>query len=98
MKKNGWWIGIAALFSSGCATVASLNDGCAGTYSGLAYNRGVARSDLVSWRETPAQELLLLVDLPFSAVLDTVLLPYTAFAGPHRHPAAGPGCAAKDAE
>lgn len=94
MKKNRWWIGIVALLVSGCATVASLNDGCVGTYSGIAYNRGVARSDLVSWQESPAQELFLLVDLPFSAVLDTIMLPYTAFASPSHHPAAGPGCKA----
>ena len=79
---------------TGCATFASLNDGCPGVYSGVKYNRAYEETDNLTWRRDPDQELLLLLDLPFSAALDTVLLPYTAFAQPRKRPAGGAGCEA----
>lgn len=79
---------------SGCATFASINDGCPGVYSGVKYNRAYEDSSNVTWQRDPDQELLLLLDLPLSAAMDTILLPYTAFAKPHKHPAGGSGCKA----
>jgi len=92
---------VAALFAlgllTGCSSFASLNDGCPGVYSGVKYNRAFEESDLVTWQENSDQELLLLVDLPLSAVMDTVLLPYTLFAKPGKHTDHGPGCEAVEA-
>jgi len=86
------------LLASGCATVASLDEGCTGVYSGVKYNRGYEEAGVVPWSEQPLQQVFLLVDLPFSAVLDTVLLPYTAFAKPRHRSAPGPGCQAVEHE
>lgn len=94
VRASGLAAVLALVLSSSCATVTSLNEGCPGVYSGVKYNRGFEDSDLVTWKEQPLQELYLLVDLPFSAVLDTVLLPYTYFATPRGPAAPGPGCKA----
>jgi len=63
-------------------------------YSGVKYNRAFEDSDLVTWGQNSDQQVLLLLDLPLSAALDTVLLPYTLFASPRKHSARGPGCEA----
>jgi uncharacterized protein YceK len=93
---------VAALLAlgllTGCSTLASLNEGCPGVYSGVKYNRAFEESDVVTWRKTPDQQVILLVDLPLSAALDTILLPFTWFVGSREHSADGPGCEAVEQE
>jgi len=87
-----------AALLAGCSTFASFNERCPAVYSGVKYNRAFEESDNVNWRRDPDQELFLLVDLPLSALLDTVCLPYTLFAGPCKHTVDSEGCAGVAAE
>ncbi|MBF7997025.1 YceK/YidQ family lipoprotein [Rahnella laticis] len=64
--------GCVFLATSGCSSVMSHTGGDTGYYSGTRSDVNMMKSDDTSWAMTP----LLLVDLPFSALLDTVLLPY----------------------
>ncbi|MGP6443533.1 YceK/YidQ family lipoprotein [Rahnella aceris] len=67
--------GCVFLATSGCSSVMSHTGGDTGYYSGARADVNMIKSDDTSWAMTP----LLLIDLPFSAVLDTVLLPYDYF-------------------
>jgi len=71
----------------GCQTARSFDQGCPGLYSGVRYY-GSQIGDL------PADgKLFFTLDLPLSAVLDTLLLPATAFVEPKKPPLGWPaGC------
>jgi len=58
--------------TSGCSSVMSHTGGDEGYYPGTRSDVNMIKSDDTSWAMTP----LLVLDLPFSAVLDTLLLPY----------------------
>ena len=78
---------IAAVLPLGCQTSRSWNQGCPGIYSGVRYFADQAR-------ELPVDgKIFFLLDLPVSAVVDTIFLPATAFME-HRRPPSGfaPGC------
>ena len=64
--------GCAFLSVSGCSSVMSHTGGHQGYYPGTRADVSMISSDDTSWAMTP----LLLIDLPFSAALDTLLLPY----------------------
>lgn len=64
--------GCAFLSASGCSSVMSHTGGHQGYYPGARADVEMMKSDDTSWAMTP----LLIVDLPFSALLDTLLLPY----------------------
>ncbi|NWA36982.1 YceK/YidQ family lipoprotein [Ewingella americana] len=64
--------GCAFLSVSGCSSVMSHTGGHQGYYPGTRADVSMISSDDTSWAMTP----LLIVDLPFSALLDTLLLPY----------------------
>jgi len=73
------WIGatLAALLLCGCQTTRSFDEGCPGIYSGVRFYRAQIPT-------LPADgKLFFTFDLPFSAILDTLLLPATAFVDPH---------------
>ena len=72
---------------SGCQTARSFDQGCPGIYSGLRYY-GEQLGDL------PVDgKLFFTLDVPFSAILDTLLLPGTAFVDPQKPPLGWPtGC------
>jgi uncharacterized protein YceK len=79
---------IAALaLSLGCQTTRSFDQGCPGIYSGVRYY-----GDQIG--ALPADgKLFFTLDLPLSAVLDTLLLPATAFTERKRPPLGWPeGC------
>lgn len=79
---------IAALtLSLGCQTTRSFDQGCPGIYSGVRYY-----GDQIG--ALPADgKLFFTLDLPLSAVLDTLLLPATAFMERKRPPLGWPeGC------
>ena len=61
-----------AFLASGCSSVMSHTGDSQGYYSGSKADIRMIGSDETSWAMTP----LLIVDLPFSAALDTLLLPY----------------------
>lgn len=58
--------------TSGCSSVMSHTGGYQGYYPGSRSDIAMIKSDDTSWVMTP----LLAIDLPFTAVLDTLLLPY----------------------
>lgn len=64
--------GCAFLSVSGCSSVMSHTGGHQGYYPGTRADVSMIKSEDTSWAMTP----LLIVDLPFSALLDTLLLPY----------------------
>ncbi|MCI1679930.1 MAG: YceK/YidQ family lipoprotein [Ewingella americana] len=64
--------GCAFLSVSGCSSVMSHTGGHQGYYPGTRADVSMISSEDTSWAMTP----LLIVDLPFSALLDTLLLPY----------------------
>ena len=78
---------ITAISLLGCQTTRSWSEGCPGVYSGVRYFK-----DHVS--ELPVDgKIFFLLDLLFSAVTDTVLLPVTVFMKPKRPPYGhAPGC------
>ena len=62
----------------GCQTSRSFDEGCPGVYSGVRYY-----ADQVS--EVPLDgKIFFTLDLPLSAVTDTLLLPVTFFVEPER--------------
>ncbi|NIF24453.1 YceK/YidQ family lipoprotein [Candidatus Pantoea multigeneris] len=61
--------------TSGCASVMSHTGGEPGYYSGTRASADVLSDGNASWAMKP----LALIDLPFSAVMDTVLLPWDYF-------------------
>lgn len=64
--------GCALMATSGCSSVMSHTGADQGYYPGTRANVAMIKSDDTSWAMTP----LLALDLPFSAVMDTLLLPY----------------------
>ena len=78
------WVTVVSLvaFLCGCQTTRSFDQGCPGVYSGVRYY-----SDQIG--DMPSDgKLFFTLDLPITAVVDTVLLPLTFFAEPEK-PAAG---------
>ena len=71
----------------GCQTSRSFSAGCPGIYSGVRYYNH--QMEFMPWDG----KIFFIADLPFSALFDTLLLPFTAFADPKR-PEEGwvPGC------
>lgn len=65
-----------ALPLAGCQTVRSFTSGCPGVYSGVRYF-----GDQYSWLPVDGK-IFFTLDLPFSAVADTLVLPVTAFVEP----------------
>lgn len=64
--------GSGLALTGGCSSVMTHTGPEQGYYSGTRANMDVLRSDDTSWAMTP----LVLLDMPFSAVMDTLLLPY----------------------
>ena len=64
--------------SSGCQTVRSWYHGCPGVYSGVRFF-----GDQLDWLPFDGK-VFFSVDLPFSAVADTLSLPVTFFVSPER--------------
>ena len=83
------WIVVAlpVALLCGCQTTRSFDEGCPGVYSGVRYY-----SDQISG-VPPDGKVFFTLDLPLSAVVDTLLLPGTFFVEPQR-PDLGwlPGC------
>jgi len=83
-------IGLAlllVLFVCGCQSTRSWQQGCPGVYSGLKYYRDQLPG-------LPVDGVIFFtLDLPLTSVVDTLALPFTAFADPKK-PKAGfpPGC------
>lgn len=86
MLPLGALIAVSAL-NLACQTTRSFDQGCPGIYSGVRYY-GDQFNDL------PADgRLFFTLDLPLSAVLDTLLLPATAFMDRQKPPLGWPvGC------
>ncbi|TQI78073.1 uncharacterized protein YceK [Serratia fonticola] len=63
---------LSALGATGCSSVMSHTGADQGYYPGTRANVNMMKNDDTSWAMMP----LLAIDLPFSAVMDTVLLPY----------------------
>ncbi len=74
------WLAIAALLSllGGCQTARSWGQGCPGVYSGVRYFSSQIQS--VPWDG----KIFFGIDLPISAVADTLLLPASLFVEPKR--------------
>ena len=64
--------GCAFMATAGCSSVMSHTGADQGYYPGTRANVAMMKSDDTSWALTP----LLAVELPFSAVADTLMLPY----------------------
>ncbi|MBD2783765.1 YceK/YidQ family lipoprotein [Xenorhabdus sp. DI] len=60
------------LLVTGCSSIMTHNGPYQGYYSGAKANIGMLQDDKTGWIMKP----LLVLDLPFSAFLDTLLLPY----------------------
>lgn len=76
-----------ALLASGCQTTRSWQHGCPGVYSGARFY-----ADQVGWLPFDGK-LFFTLDLPLTLVVDTLLLPATAFAEPEDPPGGFPtGC------
>jgi uncharacterized protein YceK len=77
----------AALAAAACQTLRSFEQGCPGVYSGLRYYR-----DQLGFLPLDGK-IFFTLDLPLSAVADTLALPGTAFSEPDP-PVGGfaPGC------
>ncbi len=65
----------SAFASSGCSSVMSHTGASQGYYPGTRASAEMLTDDKTSWAIKP----LALIDLPFSAVMDTVLLPWDYF-------------------
>ncbi len=84
--KFGIAIALAAS-SLGCQTMRSWQDGCPGVYSGLRYYDSQIAS--MPWDG----KLFFGLDLPFSALLDTLVLPASVFVDRSQPPEGWvPGC------
>ena len=78
---------VACIVMFGCQTTRSFNDGCPGIYSGVRYYNDQIAS--MPWDG----KVFFVIDLPFSAIFDTLVLPFTAFADPENPPGGWlPGC------
>ena len=77
----------ASAFNVGCQTTRSFDQGCPGVYSGVRYY-----NDQLG--DLPADgKLFFTLDLPMSAILDTLLLPATSFMERKKPPLGWPvGC------
>ncbi|KHN54466.1 YceK/YidQ family lipoprotein [Pectobacterium fontis] len=64
--------GSGVVVTSGCSSVMTHTGSDQGYYSGTRANMDMLRDDDTSWAMMP----LVAIDLPFSAVADTLLLPY----------------------
>lgn len=64
--------GCSLQLSSGCSSIMTHTSSSQGYYSGTEANVAMLKDDNTGWALRP----LLAVDLPFSAVMDTLLLPY----------------------
>ena len=64
--------GSGLVATAGCSSVMTHTGAEQGYYSGTRANMDVLRSDDTSWAMTS----LIILDMPFSALMDTVLLPY----------------------
>ncbi|QTF06513.1 YceK/YidQ family lipoprotein [Brenneria izadpanahii] len=65
-------IGSGAMVASGCSSVMTHTGNDQGYYPGTRASMDILRDDDTSWAMMP----LVILDLPFSAVADTLLLPY----------------------
>lgn len=74
MKRISYGLsaGVGVLLLSGCASVMTHSGGKQGTYSGTRANVALLKDQQTSWTIKP----LAAVDLPFSAVVDTLLYPW----------------------
>lgn len=72
-----------ALPLGGCASLRSWTSGCPGVYSGVRYT-----SELWPWLPFDGRVFYGL-DVPFSALVDTLAVPVTAFVGPREAGQAG---------
>jgi uncharacterized protein YceK len=82
------WIAVLLLISiTGCQTTRSWNDGCPGIYSGVRYF--ASQRDSLPWDG----KVFFTLDLPLTVVIDTLLLPASAWVDPVE-PKGGwvPGC------
>ena len=76
--RSGMILGLASLVFGGCQTSRSFAAGCHDVYSGVRYY-----NDQVG--ELPVGgKIFFALALPFTAVMDTLLLPATAFLEPKR--------------
>lgn len=64
--------GSGLALTSGCSSVMTHTGPHQGYYSGTRANMDALHSEDASWAMTP----LVILDMPFSAVMDTLLLPY----------------------
>ncbi len=85
---KGWWVAVLLLISiAGCQTTRSWNDDCPGGYSGTRYF--ASQRDSLPWDG----KVFFTFDLPLTIVLDTLLLPASAWVDPAEPPAGWvPGC------
>jgi len=65
-------VGLVLLANSGCSSIMTHTGGNQGYYSGTKANIATLKQGDNGWVATP----LIALDTPFSAVLDTLLLPY----------------------
>jgi len=88
MTLRRWLVaGSISTLLSGCQTARSFEAGCHDVYSGVRFY-----TDQVA-ELPPGGKLFFSLDLPFTAVADTLLLPATAFLEPTRPPLGWtPGC------
>ena len=88
MSKRTWLLAAALVTSlAGCQTTRSWDAGCPGVYSGVRFYS--SQRDSLPWDG----KVFFTLDLPFSAIADTLLLPASAFASPKRPPSGWiPGC------
>jgi len=82
------WLALTALLAlppslGGCQTVRSYTSGCPGVYSGVRYF-----ADQYSWLPLDGK-IFFAIDLPLSAVFDTLALPVTFFVDPPQVTARG---------
>lgn len=74
--------GSGAVATSGCSSVMTHTGSDQGYYSGTRASVDMLRDDETSWAMMP----LVAIDLPFSAVADTLLLPYDYYrSGSDKH-------------
>ena len=85
---KAWWIVALLLISTvGCQTTRSWSDGCPGVYSGVRYF--ASQRSTLPWDG----KVFFALDLPLTVVVDTLLLPASAWVDPVE-PQSGwvPGC------
>ncbi len=79
--RGSWLLFLIAVTSLlGCQTARSWSEGCPGVYSGVRYFQ-----DHVSYLPVDGK-IVFLLDLPFSAAVDTILLPAAVWMEPKRPP------------